>query len=299
MNNPSTFFNGIRLLLTNPTRSVRFILLLCALISSNTFANGALIKILPLGDSITEGVNGQISYRRDLWFQLLNANYSVDFIGSKFGVQSTVDPALLDFDLNHEGQSAIQAGQMLAQSALPTWLLGYQADMVLLHAGTNDIQHGQSNTSTLNELAGVISLLRADNPQIIIFIAKIIPMQHKDVVPFNTALEAWLPGQVDPNSPIILVDQFTDIDPIIDLVDRFHPNTFGEEKMATRWYDVLEPYLIAFNRLPLVSAGPDRIVSAVNDTIILQGSVSGRWLTYRFVIITAMEPIFWPRNRYF
>ena len=38
--------------------------------------------ILPLGDSITQGKPGEISYRHDLWNLLQNAEYRVDFVGS-------------------------------------------------------------------------------------------------------------------------------------------------------------------------------------------------------------------------
>ena len=39
-------------------------------------------RFMPLGDSITQGEGNQNSYRRLLWFNLRNACYNVDFVGS-------------------------------------------------------------------------------------------------------------------------------------------------------------------------------------------------------------------------
>ncbi len=49
-------------------------------ISSTSISLSTSIKILPLGDSITQGGRGFASYRRNLWFLLQDAGYKVDDI---------------------------------------------------------------------------------------------------------------------------------------------------------------------------------------------------------------------------
>src|SRR5918996_761850 len=44
------------------------------------------IKIMPLGDSITQSITPLNSYRYYLWHLLLNQEYHVDFVGSRNGV---------------------------------------------------------------------------------------------------------------------------------------------------------------------------------------------------------------------
>ncbi len=39
------------------------------------------LKIVTIGDSITQAENGQNSYRKELWEQLTVAGYNVDFVG--------------------------------------------------------------------------------------------------------------------------------------------------------------------------------------------------------------------------
>ena len=51
------------------------------------------IRIMPLGDSITSSIPGQVSYRYWLWSTMNAAGYSVDFVGSLCGVYEA-DPAV-------------------------------------------------------------------------------------------------------------------------------------------------------------------------------------------------------------
>ncbi|MEM8501183.1 MAG: LamG-like jellyroll fold domain-containing protein, partial [Pseudomonadota bacterium] len=249
----------------------QFVLILSITSWSNLVSAQTEIRVLPLGDSITHGFD-QVSYRRALWFKLQNAGYNVDFVGSHTDFVGTIPPALQDFDLDHEGHSGIEAGQL--DQSLNTWLQLYDIDIVLLHIGTNDINRGQTVASTLNEMASIIAKLRNENPQVIILLAKIIPMRNTSVTAFNDAIDAWLPTQSNPNSPIILVDQFTGFDAFADNADNFHPNPDGEEKIATRWFDALQPILEDSNVPPMVEAGSNIVIADPAATANLQGMVT-------------------------
>ena len=154
------------------------------------------------------------------------------------------------------------------------YLSNYDADIVLLHIGTNDVLQFQSTASTINDMTGIVSKLRADNPNVIILVAKIIPLRDRDVVPLNNAIEAWAPSQNSPTSPLIVVDQFTGFDANIDNFDGIHPGRSGEAKIAARWYEALEPILSSSNRRPVVNAGPDLVALSAGDTLTLQGLAS-------------------------
>jgi len=211
---------------------------ICLLTSLPALVNADPIKILPFGDSITQGGLGYPSYRRALWLKLQEAGYSVDFVGGQNEFASEVSIELQDFDLDHEGRWAWEAGELSANIA--TWLLNYDVDIALIHAGTNDIDRGQSNASTLDELGGIISKLRTDNPNVIILLATLIPMQMLDTASFNTELKAWASTQDSPTSPVVVVDQYSGYNALTDNYDNYHPNSIGERKMATRWFDALQ-----------------------------------------------------------
>ena len=197
------------------------------------------IKILPLGDSITNGGNGFPSYRKSLWHKLKNEGYSIDFLGSSKSFHGMAPVASdLDFDLDHEGHWAWEVGQI--RDNIHTWLNDYNPDIVLIHLGTNDYSRGQTNKSTLSEMSEIFKALRDKNPNIIILIAKIIPMKNKDTAPFNSDLASWAKDQSTSISTVVVVDQYKNYNPTEDSYDNYHPNSFGEEKMAEKWFQAID-----------------------------------------------------------
>ena len=98
------------------------------------------VKIMPLGDSITLGYPGDEGYRKNLYLDMINSGFNVDFVGSqKNGV---------GFDNDHEGYVGYQANQI--RDNVYGWLVNNPADVVLLHIGTNDVESGQ-------DVAGIVS----------------------------------------------------------------------------------------------------------------------------------------------
>ncbi len=200
------------------------------------------IRILPLGDSITQGGNERTSYRRTLWLKLKQHGFNVDFVGSQKEFQYASPPdKLLDFDLDHEGHWGWETNEIV--DSLPTWLESYTADIALVHLGTNDFDRGESIPDTLKDLDSVLSLLRESNPDITILLAKIVPMRFKTTREFNTALGEWAKTKSTPTSKLIVVDQYAGYYPLIHNYDKYHPNSWGEKRMANRWFDALSPIL--------------------------------------------------------
>jgi len=76
-------------------------------------AHAQTVRVMPLGDSITESQTGFASYRYWLWHQLQDFGFCVDFVGSQSGVNGT--PKFPDFDQDHEGHTGWRTDQVLAQ----------------------------------------------------------------------------------------------------------------------------------------------------------------------------------------
>jgi len=206
--------------------------------------SGTPLAILPLGDSITAGTPGYDTYRRPLHQMLTGAGYDVDFIGSQSGVTLNND-----FDLDHEGHGGWRADQLIngrstqpERGKLSDWLATYTPDVVLLHIGTNDFGQGQSVSSTLTDVGNIIGVLRADNSNVTIFVAQIIPAndgRNASIQEFNSALPAYLAAIDTPQSRIIVVDQYTGFNVNTDLYDHVHPNAAGELKIATNFFNAI------------------------------------------------------------
>ena len=119
---------------------VLFLLLLAVLDSPAM----AVIRIMPLGDSITVGnLSGavpddndhHIAYRLALWNKLVAAGYDVaglDFVGSLQSGGLTLLP-----DPDHEGHIGWEADQI--EGIVYNRLVANPPDIILLHIGTNDI----------------------------------------------------------------------------------------------------------------------------------------------------------------
>lgn len=198
-------------------------------------------RILPLGNSITQADKTHYSYRFPLWQKLRNANASFDFIGTMNtnygGNPAFPDPA---FDTDHEGHRGWRADQLLA--SLPSWLGIYTPDIVLIHVGTNDMFMGNSVIGTVEELKQIIDVLRADNPDVSILLAKIIGTtapENARIVELNSYMDGIAAAKNTTRSRVIVVDQYTGFNPSTDAFDGKHPNAAGEEKMAQKWFDAL------------------------------------------------------------
>src|ERR1051326_6716388 len=59
-------------------------------------SNGG-VKVMPLGDSITDGITVSGAYRTGLWQRFVGGGYKVDFVGSLYGGPSNLR------DHDHEG----------------------------------------------------------------------------------------------------------------------------------------------------------------------------------------------------
>ena len=198
------------------------------------------IRIMPLGDSITQGYRGHDSYRRELWLKLNQAGARVDFVGSLkknyWGM-----PLHTDFDMDHEGHWGWRADQVLAR--MDKWAAKNVPDIVLLHLGTNDIGGGQDIEETVAEIEEIIMILRKHNAEVKVLLAQIIPLANEAaserIKKFNKQLAKLTELMSTEEAPVILVNHFDGFDPQTDTYDGVHPNKWGTDKMANKWYKAL------------------------------------------------------------
>lgn len=198
------------------------------------------VRIMPLGDSITQGNASQRGYRPLLWRRLDEAGFNVDFVGSLNRSIGQAGPPT-DFDGDHEGHWGWRADQILAR--INGWAADARPDVVLLHIGTNDIGTGEDPARTAGEVRGILVRLRNANPDVDVLLAALIPLVYEEVNErvreFNRLL-ASLAQELDrPGSQVVLVDHYTGFEPRHDTYDGVHPDESGATKMAEIWYEAL------------------------------------------------------------
>jgi lysophospholipase L1-like esterase len=217
-------------------------------------ASGVPIRILPLGDSITQADNVHYSYRYHLWIKLVNAEINFDFVGS-MNRNLGINPEWPEyrgrfFDRDHEGHWGFKSDHILSglpdkrDERLSEWLKAYTPDIALVHLGTNDALQLESTFSTVNELKQIIEVLRDDNPNVIVLLAKLIPVRNPlmnlRIDELNARMDAVSEAMNNMTSPVIVVDINSEIDVRRDMYDGLHPSRSGEQKMAEKWFEALK-----------------------------------------------------------
>ncbi|MET8119507.1 ricin-type beta-trefoil lectin domain protein [Micromonospora sp. NPDC005189] len=193
-------------------------------------SNGG-VRVMPLGDSITDGYNVPGGYRINLWQRLAGGGYTVDFVGSQFN-----GPASLG-DHDHQGHSGWRIDQLDAN--IVGWLQATTPRTVLLHIGTNDVSQNYDLANAPARLSGLIDKIRSTVPGVEVFVATITPISDATREARVQAYNAAIPGIVaQKGSRVHLVDMHAALG-TGDLADGVHPNAGGYDKMAARWYDAL------------------------------------------------------------
>jgi lysophospholipase L1-like esterase len=198
------------------------------------------VRIMPLGDSITAGPG---CWRAKLWHRLQTSGYTnIDFVGSQSDGGGCNPGYSYDFD--HEGHGGFSATGIANNDQLPPWLAAAKPDVVLMHLGTNDMWGGYIPLQDkLNAFTKLVGQMRANNPNMKIIVAQIIPMSAAacatcpaDVAALDQAIPGWAAGLTTAQSPISVADLWTGYDAVADNVDGTHPNDTGFQKMADAWY---------------------------------------------------------------
>ncbi|MCA9895579.1 MAG: cellulose-binding protein, partial [Anaerolineae bacterium] len=100
--------------------------------------------------------------------------------------------------------------------------------------------------TVLANLSQIVAILREDNSSVTILIAQLIPHtrgDHPSLKAFNEELTPWADSLTNSDSVIIVVDQASGFDPMVDTYDGVHPNESGDEKMAIVWFQALSDIL--------------------------------------------------------
>ncbi|AGZ41378.1 ricin-type beta-trefoil lectin domain protein [Actinoplanes friuliensis] len=194
-------------------------------------SNGG-VRVMPLGDSITDGFNVPGGYRINLWQRMAADRLTVDFVGSGFN-----GPAALG-DHDHEGHSGWKIRDLDAN--ITGWLQRSAPRTVLLHIGTNDINGNDDVGNAPALLSALIDKIRVLAPNVELFVATITPISDAAAEQRARTFNATIPGIVaQKGSRTHLVDLHAALT-TADLADGLHPNAGGYDKMAARWYSALQ-----------------------------------------------------------
>jgi lysophospholipase L1-like esterase len=209
------------------------------------------LRILPLGDSITEGYDVPGGYRIRLCAQLdawsdRQGIPPVDWVGSlQHG-----PPDLRDRD--HEGHSGWRIDQL--QAEIVNWLTTARPDGVLLLIGTNDLVQAYDLDRAPERLNQLMTTIQTQQPGVWLWVATVPPMDatilglgdpvrlQEAVDRYNQAVRQMVSDRAERGEAIILVELAQAVD-LADLPDGVHPNRIGYDKIADAWFSALMLHL--------------------------------------------------------
>ena len=223
--------------------SLRAFLLLLggALVVATVSAGQPVYRIMPVGDSITEGGKTFSNYRYPLWEKLFAAGYLVEYVGSRTN-ESRVGP------LRHEGYGGKNA-EFLAvalEKNFPTNV----ADIVLIHAGHNHFNTEEPVRGVVAATENMIRTAREVNPRVIVLVAQVISSgklpKYEYIPELNMELGRLAARLNTPQSPVLAVNLAEGFSWRTDTIaDKVHPNSQGAEKMAAKWFAALTNVMAA------------------------------------------------------
>jgi hypothetical protein len=209
--------------------------------------DGSACKILPYGDSITQGFPfaAQGGYRAPLFHLALADKKKITLIGSLSDGPNLVDG--VTFPKNHEGHFAMTIEWLTSTSNVPDRAI-QPAHIVLLHAGTNN-RSGQP-ADAAKKLEALIDRIIAVAPNALLFVATILPCgDNGPEDAFVRAFDPLIPPIVEKRAKegkhIRLVDQYASFTPstMFSPPEKYHPNLVGYAHMADVWYAAIKSVL--------------------------------------------------------
>ncbi|KAH6613636.1 carbohydrate esterase family 3 protein [Chaetomium sp. MPI-SDFR-AT-0129] len=200
------------------------------------------LKIMPLGDSITEIT----CWRALVWDQLAEAGYAdqVQYVGSQNSNPQNCQPATANWDQHHEGHSGWLAID-IANNYLTNWLKSTPADIVMFMLGTNDVFQGHGTDDIIAAYTKMVQIIRASNPNTKIIVDLVIPLgvgSNAGIQALNARIPDWAAGLNSEESPIVIADCNTGF-PTSDLRDGVHPNLEGDKIIASKVGPLLLDYV--------------------------------------------------------
>jgi lysophospholipase L1-like esterase len=209
-----------------------FLLVSFSTTANAAIADGVALRIHPICDSITDGFQSSDGngYRNALLGKL--SGNKVQYIGSSRAGSMSNNA--------NDGYSGFEIDQISARIG-PA--LSQRPNVVLLMAGTNDINNNDNPDGAPGRLGSLLDKIISACPDALIVLAKITPIAsggaQARAQAFNSAMDGVAQARIKDGHKIVVVDMQNSQTGLTasDLIDGLHPTDAGYAKMATVWYN--------------------------------------------------------------
>jgi len=215
------------------------------------------VRIMPMGDSITEGYATwptfvQGGYRCPLNTLLQRGGVSFNFVGNSAALEPGVVTACSQ--VNWEGHGGYDIAAIEGVEASDGSVRVLQPQFVLVLAGTNDVAQGETGNVT-GQLTNLLSNIFAQDPSAWVIVSTIPPMNSKASAALAT-VGAWASQVASANAQIRAVAARFPRTTLVDFysaaasnvganigTDGIHPSITGYGVLASLWYNAIKAHL--------------------------------------------------------
>jgi lysophospholipase L1-like esterase len=190
------------------------------------------VRVMPVGDSITDGYGAPGGYRAPLYRLMTNAGYNLDFVGTAAdnGAAGLPDP-------DHEGHSGWRIDQ-IDSTIESVFDKVSDPDIILLLIGTNDYGQGYDTPHAIDRLENLIARMATNRPYCKIIVANLLVRGEPYNTQIQTTFNPYIPALVQRQRALgreVYFDDLRSAVPLADFPDQLHPGALGYAKMATNW----------------------------------------------------------------
>ena len=212
-------------------------------------------NILPLGDSITQGLNTTPyptlgAWRLPFYQDATNAGDSMQFVGTS---NATSDPTLINAgQAYHDGHSGYEinndntTGRGGIDELFKSQVVGHIAvpNYVMLMIGTNDVYFGSGISTIGQRYMGLLTDIHTAYPSAKIICSSIIPDYATagnanvaaDRLTLNSDIQADVSTAQSDGWPVYFVDAGNQV-PANDYIDQIHPNAAGDAIIGQAFFN--------------------------------------------------------------
>lgn len=190
------------------------------------------LRIMPLGDSLTDDLNLPGGCRVELERRIAAEGLHDVFVGSLAN-----GPGELT-ERHHEGHSGFRIDQVQEHAA--AWISSSQPDLVLLMIGTNDVLEAFDLSRAPERLARLVDMILKTLPSVHVLLATLPPNEaaERQTREFNRSLPAIARARAP---RVTLVDLHAALAGSPGLFPRrnCHPNADGHRRIGDLWWSAI------------------------------------------------------------
>ncbi len=202
-------------------------------------------RLMPLGDSLTEGVGAKTGYRGPLQQLLNDLGIHPDFVGS-----ANTNPGASFLDQDHEGHGGYRVSDLISHgfgnsaTTIEGWVSAANPDVILLHIGTNDISNPLAWQNAVEDFDELLSKIYGTASRVTVLVAKILPTalptRNLQIEAYNRAVALLVREYQMSGRDIRMVDMESIESPFPEgALDPVHPAASTYQRMAERWAEAI------------------------------------------------------------